>query len=185
MMGSDPRPEVHWLAFQYVCGELPADDAAAFERRLEDDQAAREAVAEAVGLTEAVTFLSPAMATPRRPARYALGWMAAGAAACLAVVLCARTMPALAPGPQAPIRKPGGEADRALARTWLKLHEDAEAAASEPADDVFGLDEPTMLAEAEPAPGGEPDGMADMPPWLLEAASLRNAEPARPAVQEN
>ena len=46
--------DLSWLSFRYVAGELSGDELAAFEQRLEVDQAAREAVAEMVELTTAV-----------------------------------------------------------------------------------------------------------------------------------
>src|SRR3982751_6411866 len=46
--------DLAWLAFRYVAGDLGEAQAAVFERRLGDDQAAREAVAEAVLLAGAV-----------------------------------------------------------------------------------------------------------------------------------
>lgn len=46
---NDPSPDhLAWLALQYVCDELGDDERTAFELRLAEDQAAREAVAEAV-----------------------------------------------------------------------------------------------------------------------------------------
>ncbi|HVX61865.1 MAG TPA: hypothetical protein VHC19_14715 [Pirellulales bacterium] len=46
--------DLFWLAFRYVEGELAPEDAAQFELRLENEQAAREAVAEAAKLGLAV-----------------------------------------------------------------------------------------------------------------------------------
>jgi hypothetical protein len=46
---NEPSPDhLAWLALQYVCDELGDDERTAFELRLAEDQAAREAVAEAV-----------------------------------------------------------------------------------------------------------------------------------------
>jgi hypothetical protein len=49
-----PDHELDFLALQYVSDELSAETRAAFEERLLDDQAAREAVAAAVEMTLAV-----------------------------------------------------------------------------------------------------------------------------------
>jgi len=46
--------DLHWLAFRYAVGELPGDEEAAFERRLADDQSAREALEQVVELKEAM-----------------------------------------------------------------------------------------------------------------------------------
>lgn len=53
--GND-RTELDWLAFQYVAGELSADEAEQFESRLLCDFAAAEAVSRAVALGEAVSL---------------------------------------------------------------------------------------------------------------------------------
>ncbi len=54
---SESKSDLAWLAFVYVSGELTHAEAEAFERRLAQDQAAREAVAEAVALIGAVAAL--------------------------------------------------------------------------------------------------------------------------------
>lgn len=94
----DDASALEWLAFRYVADELTELEREAFEARLADDQAAREAVAAAVDLTQAVawvehesTAIARPAAAPTRPQRertrrwtIALGWMLAGSAACLA-----------------------------------------------------------------------------------------------------
>ncbi|MBC7851853.1 MAG: hypothetical protein IAF94_00310 [Pirellulaceae bacterium] len=79
-----------WLAFRYVAGELTGDDAAAFEAELETSQVAREAVARAVELTQAIAMAeshnvelveSAARMTHRKSWVYSMGWIGAGAAA--------------------------------------------------------------------------------------------------------
>lgn len=52
--------DIFWTAFRYVHGELNTDEALAFELALETDQAAREAVARAVELGEAVCAVAAA-----------------------------------------------------------------------------------------------------------------------------
>jgi hypothetical protein len=101
---NDPSAELAWLAFQYVSEELSADDAAAFELRLAEDQAAREAVAQAVELSAALKLAIGDQVESTEPAEVFLveargywsqkawlqpaAWMAVGAAACLAAVFC-------------------------------------------------------------------------------------------------
>jgi len=92
-----------WVAIQYQLGELSALDSAAFETRLLDDQAAREALSQAVELTMAcrlaeaeieVESLQPVHVRPvvavqtndagwMRP----VGWLSLSTAACLAVLM--------------------------------------------------------------------------------------------------
>jgi len=52
--------ELEWTAFRYIAGELSPADVAEFEQRLALDQNAREAVASAVQMAEAVAGLQPA-----------------------------------------------------------------------------------------------------------------------------
>jgi ferric-dicitrate binding protein FerR (iron transport regulator) len=83
MNDREDRETVDWLAFQYIANEL--DDTARndFESRLLDDQAAREAVARAVLLSQAVAdFKAPVALRPRK-AR-----LSQSRAAALAVSLC-------------------------------------------------------------------------------------------------
>lgn len=51
------RPELDWLAFRYVAGEMTDAETLAWEERLATDQTAREAVAAAVELYQAVSQL--------------------------------------------------------------------------------------------------------------------------------
>jgi hypothetical protein len=105
---TNDRDNLAWLAFRYIADEMPAGEVESFEGRLAVDQAAREAVAAAVELAQAVTAVladvlsiesarhltlttrhsppTPHSARSRRWVR-PVGWMAAGAAACLAAVL--------------------------------------------------------------------------------------------------
>jgi hypothetical protein len=100
----DECDELDLLAFRYVAGEMAPHEACAFEARLVDDQAAREAVSRAVGLTQRLVEAGPSapqavpmpdigapsaklirrgsLLTAVRP----LGWMVAGAAAALLIV---------------------------------------------------------------------------------------------------
>lgn len=84
--------ELHWQAFCYVTGEMEMRQAAQFEDRLENDQAAREALAAALETLQLVTAaesLSPSIEIPsRKSARRitvfrSLAWMSLGAAAAL------------------------------------------------------------------------------------------------------
>jgi len=91
------KPTEHnldWLAFRYVSGELTGDETESFELRLADDQAARDAVASAVELSQAIVaaeslaspVISPAAALRKSWSTH-IAWFACGAAACLLVVL--------------------------------------------------------------------------------------------------
>ncbi len=76
--------DLSWTAFRYVAGETSSAEADAFEARLADDQAAREAVAAAVELSGAIALLDPVAAFPSRPRKRgsrAMVWVATGIAA--------------------------------------------------------------------------------------------------------
>src|SRR4051812_7029606 len=88
-MPLEPDADLRWTAFLYVTGDLSSVEEAAFELRLADDQAAREAVGEAVELAGALSTTEPgAWGRPRSgrfPARRVLTWSALAAAASLVV----------------------------------------------------------------------------------------------------
>jgi hypothetical protein len=87
--------ELDWTAFCYAAGELSASEADAFEVRLADDQAAREALARAVELSQAVAAaetMEPVSVGRSgrsrgdvKPWGKRLVWMAIGSAASLLV----------------------------------------------------------------------------------------------------
>ena len=67
--------DIDWLAFQYLTGDLPDDAVARFESSLASDQPAREALARAVELTQAVALVeSTTRGSPFR--RSCAGWSA-------------------------------------------------------------------------------------------------------------
>lgn len=85
------RDELAWLAFQYVAGDFSPAGAEQFEERLATDQAAREAVAEAVELLHAVRAAEasePVVAVAARQTIWSqkLVWISTGAAAAVALV---------------------------------------------------------------------------------------------------
>lgn len=95
-MGTLERAELDWLAFCYVAGEMSAEEFEGFEDRLATDQVAREAVAGAVKLSQAVALASavPNVRTVSLPDsqdgrwRRRTGWTVVSAvAACLALML--------------------------------------------------------------------------------------------------
>lgn len=97
-MTDNQHDDLNWLAFRYIADEMSDDERSRFDARLADDLAAQQAVAQAVELTQAIA-LSEALEKPalsREPVattsqsqtwlRRAV-WMAAGASACLALVV--------------------------------------------------------------------------------------------------
>jgi hypothetical protein len=93
-MTTDHHKDLDWLAFCYAAGDLDSADAEAFEARLADDQAAREALARAVELSQIVAaaetqtgdFATPAARTSLDWNRH-LSWIAVGGLASLLIAL--------------------------------------------------------------------------------------------------
>ena len=181
-----------WQAFCYANDELTPAEAAAFEERLAVDQAACEAVARAVEVCETVRAVpqevtvlqevtgATCISIVRREATWMqpVGWLALGAAACLAAVMAFQTWQ---PGAGATTAK---ASDANLALAWV------EAQAELPHDLDYMSEDVSALADAsdnEPVDGETVDDeVADdaghLPPsWMLAALSDGPAfiDPAR------
>lgn len=153
----DPDHDLNWLAFRYVAGECDDAESAAFEQRLDVDQAAREAVAAAVALVGAVHDARPTTFRLRTLA----GWLSLAAAAAIAI--------ALIPTGRHPRQNRSGAdlTNVAVALAWPGIHAEAdrENPPLETLETLPDLDAPT------------PPEVADAPPaWLVEAASLPDRE---------
>jgi hypothetical protein len=182
-MQGDQATDVGWLAFQYVNDEMTAEQAAAFEQRLADDQPAREAVAQAVLLTEALSRgpfdLAPMpapsqSAASRNPWWAAAAWAACGAAACLAVVLGARSRQSTEIDPPlAHSRNVLTSEDLALAwanSQFALLSQDHLLSGLEAADLAAGWEDELGLVGSEPSrTGGDLEQNVSVPTWMLEA----------------
>jgi len=93
-MNTDNINDLDWLAFCYAAGELSAAEAEQFEARLADDQAAREALARTVELTQTVaaaeTQIGDLVTSARRQQHdwsRRISWMAIGGVASLLAAL--------------------------------------------------------------------------------------------------
>jgi hypothetical protein len=94
-MNTEHTNDLDWLAFCYAAGELTAAEAEHFEARLAQEQAAREALARAVELTQTVAAAQTQLGdlvSPAQRVRYdwrrRISWMAlGGVASLLAAVL--------------------------------------------------------------------------------------------------
>ena len=129
--------DLDWLAFAYATGVLDAVAEAAFEERLDADQAVREALAAAVALVGVIV-------SARWPSRFrlvrAVKWATLAAAATLAAIL-------ILPSHHATTSAPSAET---VALAWLGLHGGD--------DFLAALDDPPELP-AEMSPDDE-----DAPP---------------------
>jgi hypothetical protein len=161
-MENHAATDLGWLAFQYAIDELSPADALAFEQRLADDQQAREALAEATLLCQALKRTAPCTVPAQRgtlrPAA-SWTWAACGAAACLLVIGALEFLADDRPQPVATPVQPGR--DEALAQAWFS------ARLPELENDPLALD---LLAEEDVGlAGGEADSRLSVPVWMLEA----------------
>jgi hypothetical protein len=166
--------ELAWLAFRYVAGELDAAEQSQFELLLADDQAAREAVASAVELSQAaaVALVERPIVRDGRIGNQSSGgarwvWFVAGVAACVAVAV-GMVQLSVEPSPTA-----SGEAD-ALAARWSEVREqappfpwadDVDESSAASSDWAVSLDE--LESQDEEAIAA--------PDWMLAAVLQQNS----------
>jgi hypothetical protein len=180
-MQNESAPDLDWLAFQYTIDELSPADAAQFEARLADEQAAREALAQAVLLGQALRRAAecplPAAAVQRQFAATWI-WAACGAAACLAIIAAGQFWTQRRPGPTIANQIQPAR-DEALAQAWfsarLPLLEN-DLLASDVSSDLLASDVSTdslasdMLSDEEIGlAGSDADLRLSVPVWMLEA----------------
>ncbi|HUG92976.1 MAG TPA: hypothetical protein VML55_19200 [Planctomycetaceae bacterium] len=178
-----PADDLGFEAFRYVAGEMADAESAAFEQRLAADQQAREAVARAVEIAQAVTVLGPqavaaagpAFASVRRPSRRAaLVMLVATVAACLllAVALDPFGRSGRDPVGDGLLADSGRPANAArLVEFWTD------------ADDLLARSEDTSALEGygaswidEPGTAGENGADSDFA-WMLAAVSAEMPTP--------
>mgnify|MGYP006969546607 FL=1 len=161
-----------------MAGELDHEEIETFERRLANDQAAREAVADAVKCTQAVqlTFeaepVTPAKSTsPQRANAWWLG-AAMGAAACLLIMLGLQQVQqdddsANLPGEE--INQPEAQDDGALAERWSELRQSEFVVWDDVNDaDVLDGELPESISDWEL---DEDPHESSAPDWMMAAVS--------------
>lgn len=158
-----------WLAWRYVAGELTEEEARAFERQLADEQPARESVAEAVELWQAIAAAAqPPCVAPVMPAsvwdriRRPAGWISVGAAACLALVLGIQTI-----SPPANDMAGNDPAATELALAWVETSALVQPDEARPASEL-SFDELLASLEVEPPSGADGEFTA-APSWMVAA----------------
>jgi hypothetical protein len=189
---SDTEPTVpvtdgEWNAFRYVAGEMSDEESQGFEARLDQDQSAREAVADAVALVETLAHTdavrTPAIERGSSKRRSWAGWVGA-AAACVLLVAAfvtlrsASTPTTVAEAPASPA------ADESLAGVALAWSEVRESYPQEQKSWPDFLESESTDAGLAPATAGEPtaelpaDPTADftLPAWLLSATALASGD---------
>lgn len=174
--------ELLLTAFQYVSGELSATDAARFEARLAEDEAAQQAVADAVILSDSLLLQVRVMPVRCSSAAKDGGrhrTFVATALAAVAVVLIALAWPGAGDPERALIDNarhaddvtPSEQSAGSLLAVWSEM----SAGAAE---------EPESLDSADdPAAAGSPASDADeLPEWLLHAVAEAQGAQAEPSV---
>lgn len=154
--------QIEWTAFCYVAGELSDEDAARFEEQLAADQSAREALARAVELTQAIAAaesLPAVVELPQRSGRWTkrLSWMAVGAAASLLVAFLWSTSGIGTREHTAGIRNV-----RELAAYWTETRASLIAESDEVASDI---DDAALDLRAD----GEIASLPETPSWMMAA----------------
>jgi len=198
-MRHEKREDLDWLAFCYVADELSGDELEVFERRLADDQKAREAVARAVELTRAVAAVgdeAPHRVTPasrvagvwrRMGAAGRLGWAAVAVSACVAFVLAYQHYRGTGPTAVSPPGTPGqgesailGSRPDELAIAWSRTGEELallqldDRMVDSPDETETAEEFPSYLAEEPPGGGAF---VSNVPPsWLLAAVQAVSGE---------
>lgn len=200
-MMTNPDPNhVDWLAFRYVAGEMNDEESARWELRLADDQTAREAVAAAVEMLQAmsqlprdawpsprvVPVLSPTLVPAATRGRAARVWrigLSASAAALLAFGAFAVSQSMRQDG--SPTLRPL-DVDEELATAWSLMR---ATQASESVDDASGDDaaaEETVVAIDEWPSSAGSDAIASgrpvssTPSWMLAGMAGLVAEHDEP-----
>ena len=185
-MNSKTPQELDWLAFQYVADELSAPDRAAFEERLETDQAAREAVARGVELSLAVqaAYREDALGVAARDrliGKSSRGWWSVAVAACALLALIAVSQFTRNAGEA---WRRAGTNDEQLAIAW------SETRAVLPTSAILSVDDDnTLLDDDLLAMRVDEEAVVALPTWMVAAVSdaARGTvlEPSAPQPVEN
>ena len=165
-MTLEPESDLHWTAFLYISGELAPEESSAFERLLDEDQDAREAVASAVELAGALAILGPEH-TRKRPARRIRAWaIPLAAAACLTAAALPFLKAARPPSPDA--------SEVAEAWSGLRGHSGGESD-----DEWIARVAETPSAEAVELSEDDASVERALPSWLLSATSASRDDARR------
>ncbi len=185
----DEGEDLAWAAFLYYHGELSADESEAFEERLATEQAPREALAEAVELSESVgaafeTKLQPPTDEPRpvHPVHSAnrrrfswrqTAWFGTVAAACLAVFFLVNIFWFSDAGPDS------DAAGRALAKAYAE-NPDPQFLTNDEQEPAFEEEGQEDVDFADIGSEAELD-LPEVPSWMdaLALAQLAGSDPRK------
>lgn len=197
--------DVDWLAFRYAAGELDGAELAAFEQMLAESQPAREQVAAAVELFQAIAECGagpPAWASAQAPAAAAItvssgetleaalrtdgrrrplvrphAWLGLAAAVVLAAIWLGRRPS----DDDALVSPPIDQRQAELAAAWASWFDDGDTAGGLPTADSPNFDSTTIESPAGEEVRGSPDAR-DVGGGGLAAADM--PEPSAAAVEE-
>jgi anti-sigma factor RsiW len=166
------QDDLDWTAFCYAAGELDAAAAEQFEARLADEQPAREALARAIELTQAVSAAESQPATcvvtpaVRQRSKWTtrLSWMAVGGlASLLLAVLWSGALSPDRPQPTAsrPAVAPG------LADAWTQTR--AEIASAKEAGDWPAFPAAASYGDEESLSPDDDLVLEETPSWMTAA----------------
>lgn len=182
--------DLDWLAFRYVANEMDADELTAFETRLGEDQAAREAVARAVELGYAVATVSlnheviagssvstaEVAASANRGWLKPFAWMSAGAAACLVAVLLSHELrPSTSEVAKSANPTNATVSDTRslkLAEVWNQVRQSADENESQDHDSVTAAEEELQLEDPMAVFATGQGNAKSAPSWMSAAVSV-------------
>jgi anti-sigma-K factor RskA len=164
--------DLDWLAFQYVAGELSAIECEAFELRLADDQAAREAVARAVDLSGALASARSVITQPvSQFPGVSLRWRRLAAAACVAalVILGVSLRLLQKPATDDEVRQTGN-ANAQTTTEWVALWPSEADSDSDDVELSFNETEQSPMTDA-------PTDDLAVPSWMVAALEHDHDDP--------
>lgn len=183
MNDSTSHNDLAWKAFRYIAGEMNPDEVVDFEDRLGEDQAARDAVADAVELTQATcAALAPQPMRSTADSHAVSTWwygVAAGVAACLLVMFAIGQL--IRPANQAATAdsdEPSGEsvdvpADGALAVRWSEVRlRESPSEDDWPSDvDDWSIEDSVDEARLAEEHSRQAADATSAPAWMLAAVA--------------
>ena len=165
--------DLDWLAFCYAAGELSPAEAEQFESRLASEQPAREALARAVEVTQAVAVaesqpcgnvVTPAART-RTKWSTRLSWMAIGGLASLLLALV--WSGSFTPQKTAALRS-NAEQQRNLAAAWSEARAEIASAKEDGTWPTIAMTTPD--ADSDSSGSGSDDlNLGESPAWMTTA----------------